>query len=286
MTSRGAAAHGISNLHLPQFLMKELIDKMLLKLHKVPRLNARLAGVCTRYLAIHENFNYDHDSNGERWLIRTLANAGRLSVCFDVGANQGDWSALVLEESPRSSVHAFEVSPPTYKKLADRLSSNPQVTLNPVGLSNEAGAISLNHCLDSDGLTSMIEVVLSKNTETMESAVIRGKDYCIEHGITKIDLLKIDVEGAENLVMEGFAEFLAPDSIPVIQFEYGMVNIASRFLLQDFYTLLEGRGYTVGKLFPDFVRFREYRFEDEDFRGPNFIAASADAAKLLRRTRS
>jgi hypothetical protein len=50
------------------------------------------------------------------------------------------------------------------------------------------------------------------------------------------------------------------------------VNIITHFLLRDFYELLEGRAYAVGKLFPDHVDFRPYVLEDEDFLGPNYIA--------------
>ena len=60
-----------------------------------------------------------------------------------------------------------------------------------------------------------------------------------------------------------------------------MVNIETKFLLKDSYSLLESRGYKVGKLFPNYVRFREYRFEDEDFRGPNYVAASTQVAALI-----
>lgn len=254
---------------------------MLLALDKVPGVNHNIAKLCVQFLNIHNNFNYDHDSNGERWLLRMLARRNRLDVCFDVGANQGDWTALALAENPRAMVHCFEVSPPTYTKLAGRLSNDLQVALNPFGLSNQSGDILVKHCLDSDALSSLIEVVCSRNIETIASKVIRGMDYCTERGITKIDFLKIDVEGAENLVLDGFSDFITPQVVPVIQFEYGMANIASKFLLRDFFQFLETRGYRVGKLFPHHVRFREYRFEDEDFRGPNYIAVSPDTVGLL-----
>ena len=41
---------------------------------------------------------------------------------------------------------------------------------------------------------------------------------------------------------------------------------------------LNPRGYLVGRLFPDFVDFRAYALEDEDFSGPNYVA--------VRKTRS
>jgi FkbM family methyltransferase len=261
--------------------MNHLVNAMLRTLDKVPTVNRKLASLCAEYLSIHENFDYNQDSNGERWLLQTLARNNRLSLCFDIGANHGDWTGMVLTENPRANIHCFEISPITYKKTSERFGSDSRVVLNSFGLSNEAGDITLKHCHDGDGMSSIVEVVLSSNVEPLAVKVIRGADYCANNKIAKIDMMKIDVEGAENLVLEGFGECLTPQNVPVIQFEYGMVNIASKFLLRDFHRLFESRGYRVGKLFPRYVRFREYRFQDEDFRGPNYIAASPDVAKLL-----
>lgn len=74
---------------------------------------------------------------------------------------------------------------------------------------------------------------------------------------------------------------LRPDKIRVIQFEYGFMNASIGVLLKDFYELLESRGYVVGKLFPQTVRFRKYSVFDEDFLGPNYIATSEDFSKKL-----
>ncbi len=104
-----------------------------------------------------------------------------------------------------------------------------------------------------------------------------------ERNIAKIDLLKIDTEGAEHLVLRGFGDNLSPDRIPVIQFEYGLINISAKFLLRDFYAFFEARGYQVGKLMPAGVRFRSYQFEDEDFIGPNYVAAAPEAVRFWRK---
>ena len=257
-------------------LKKRILTRWYPVLRRSPALTERLDGICTTFHDIHENFNYDLNLNGERWLLKRLAARNRLSMCFDVGANHGEWASMVLAENSKSMVHCFEVCAPTYQKLSAQLGNDPRVVLNPFGLSDRPGEIDVKYCLDSDGLSSMFEVVCSRNVKTMKGKVIQGKDYCAEKNICKIDFLKIDVEGAEHLVLYGFGELLLPQTVPVIQFEYGMVNIVTKFLLRDFYEFLGSRGYRMGKLYPDHVRFREYRFEDENFRGPNFIATSPD----------
>jgi len=262
----------------PIFKTAQRLDAIL---RCVPKLRSKVDSICVGYHQIQENFNYDAGTNGERWLLQTLAGQNRLATAFDVGANHGDWAELVLAANPGAAVHCFEICPPTFKKVSTRLAGKSRVRLNDFGLSDAPGEIKLKYCPDGDGATTMFDVVMPMQVQTINARVARGQDYCTGLGLNKIDCLKLDVEGAEHLVLHGFGDLLQPDSIPVIQFEYGTVNIVTKFLLKDFYALFESRGYRVGKLFPDHVRFREYRFEDEDFRGPNYIAASPRVVPLL-----
>ena len=102
-----------------------------------------------------------------------------------------------------------------------------------------------------------------------------------KHGITHVDFLKLDVEGAENRVLQGFANALQDRLIDVIQFEYGRANIISKFLLYDFYVLFQKYGYKVGKIYPNYVDFREYSSDDENFLGPNYLAVREELVNHL-----
>lgn len=265
------------------FYTAKRLDAML---RAFPKLRRKLDAICVEYHQIQENFsNYDPRSNGERWLLQSLARQNRLKTVFDVGANHGDWAALVLEANPAARIHCFEICPPTFQKLSARFAgqaaSPGQIFLNPFGLSDAEGEIKIQYCPDEDGQTTIFEVLHPQKVEILSAKVVPGRTYCASHGIQAIDVLKLDVEGAEHLVLRGFGDWLTPDTVPVVQFEYGLVNITTKFLLKDFYSYFESRGYRVGKLFPASVRFREYAFTDEDFFGPNYVAASPRAAELL-----
>ena len=250
-------------------------------LHYTPKLCEKVDSVCVEYHQIQENFNYDIVSNGERWLLQTLAAHNLLGTAFDVGANHGDWADLVLEANSSALVHCFEICPPTFEKVSARLSGEKNVVLNCFGLSDAPGEIEVKYCRDGDGGSTMFDMVLPLKAEIINARVACGSDYCAANGVQKIDCLKLDVEGAEHLVLNGFGEMLNPAVVPVVQFEYGLVNILTKFLLKDFHSFFKSRGYKLGKLYPDFVGFREYRFEDEDFRGPNYVAASPHMTALL-----
>jgi hypothetical protein len=108
-----------------------------------------------------------------------------------------------------------------------------------------------------------------------------GDDYVSAEGLSRIDFLKIDVEGAEHLVLEGFEKTFSREAIDLVQFEYGKVSILTHFLLLDYYRLFESKGFVVGKLFPDGVDFRPYSLDHEDFIGPNFVACRKARTDLI-----
>lgn len=232
-----------------------------------------------QYYKQRQNHQYNFELNGEAWLIKKAQELSLNNIVFDVGANIGDWSIAASKIS--TNIHAFEICPPTYIKLESALGSSEKVKINNFGLSNEQGTLQVHYCPDQDELSSMVAVVCSDNTKSIEAKVCRGDQYCFDNKIEKIDFLKIDVEGAEAAVLEGFSDMLNPDHIQLIQFEYGMVCIESKFLLNDFYKLLTSAGYKVGKLYPDHVKFKDYEYEDENFLGPNYVAASPEIAKYL-----
>jgi len=108
-----------------------------------------------------------------------------------------------------------------------------------------------------------------------------GDDYVRQAGIDRIDFLKIDVEGSEYKVLKGFANALERDSIQCIQFEYGAFSVDTRFLLRDYYNLLESR-YWIGKIYPSYVEFREYDWRMENFRFANYCCVRRSRRDLRR----
>lgn len=259
-------------------------------LRRFPRLRKRIEDIGRKYYYIQENWDYDIDYNGERWLARQLAGHHKLSNVFDVGANGGEWAAMALEENPEARIHCFEICPPTFQRLASRFGGrkipDKKIILNPFGLSDANSEVKVRYFPEGDAGSTLLEIetatTAAQRMEIINATVIRGKDYCARHGLASIDLLKLDVEGAEHLVLQGFDDLIHPKTIPVVQFEYGMANIITKFLLRDFYTFFQTRGYKVGKLFPNAVRFCAYRLSDENFLGPNYVAAAPEFVTWLQ----
>ena len=208
-------------------------------------------------------------------------------MVFDVGANVGNWSSMVLQVASGTRIHAFEIAPPTFAKLERQLASLPNVSLNNCGLSDRAGRVEIDFLPQNDGLTSLLKDVAVElhshyTKEPWEAEVQTGDVYCDHHSIGHIDFLKIDVEGAKSLVLRGFESMLRKRDIDVIQFEYGLASVYAHYLLIDYYRDLTDHGYCLGKLRPNGVEFRDYDPRHEDFIGPNFVAVNKDRSDLIR----
>ncbi len=239
-----------------------------------------------RFLCLSfENSNYDFYRNGEYDVLRKLS--GRdLRTIFDVGANVGRWTTIAAELFPQAKVYCFEIIEATLRELKRNVQHRTNVIVHEFGLSDREQEVTLTYYPEANGRSSMYDYPHKGERELLKGKTKVGDDIIQKDNIERVDFLKIDVEGAEHLVLEGFRKSIAMGKIEIIQFEYGLVNILSKFLLYDFYGFFKEYGYEVGKIYPGYVEFRDYDLRHEDFLGPNFIAVRqerADVIKMLSR---
>jgi FkbM family methyltransferase len=242
--------------------------------------------IANLYKKAYNNLNYDMETNGEYYVLDRLSTTC-VNTVLDVGANKGDYTLACLSRLKDATIHSFEIAPPTYQKLTSNVLSE-RVVLNNVGLSNKDGSFALNYNPDDDGSSSLVEGsnIHDGNWRKIQVNVIRGDDYCKDRGINSVDLLKVDVEGAEHLVLDGFSESLERGIVSAVQFEFGMVNIYSKFLLKDFYDLFSRYGFVLGPVMPKGVDFKDYNTRDEDFQGPpNFFAVHKSKTQIIEAVR-
>lgn len=254
--------------------LKSVLVRSVVRLRRF-RLGHSLARGAAAFVSGFENrANYHIDANGETELVRRLAAFDPL-VVFDVGANVGEWSCLAAAELTGSKVYSFEPVPETATQLRGgtrELGDRVEVHQVALGRSTERRHLSIE--ADRSAFVSLLDPADPNSNTSIVVDVITGDDFCDGSNINHIDLLKIDAEGFDYFVLAGFDQMLRRQSVDVIQFEYGIWALGTKWLLYDFYEMLEGFGYCVGKLYPRGVAFGTYDVRLEDFKGLNFVAVS------------
>lgn len=135
----------------------------------------------------------------------------------DVGANIGYFTLLACAcVGPRGQVHSFEPNSDTFQALEQnvRLNQFHQATLNNLALTDQSGSVQLwfGPGIDS-GLVSM-QQTSSLLTEKMVAQATTLDEYISTRGVGKIHAMKLDVEGAELLVLKGAKQLLAGPNRP------------------------------------------------------------------------
>jgi FkbM family methyltransferase len=249
--------------------------------HRRNRVVARFARLCKNIHRASEHPGYDVNTDGERDLLRHAVSSPA-PVLFDVGANVGDWSTMAREVIPSASIHAFELSPRTADLLTQRMEHVPGIRVHAFGLADKSGERNFfSYSGDSNVLSGLRAPIHSHVPHQIEKATVRtGDEVCRALGVTRIDFLKVDAEGGDYEVLAGFSSLLAEQKISVIQFEHE----GGRYL-RDFYEFLEPKGYAVGKLYSNYVDFRNHSSDLEHVLGPNYVAVPAAQSELIEMLR-
>lgn len=135
---------------------------------------------------------------------------GRDSIVFDIGANIGYYTLIAAHNVTKGSVHSFEPVPVNFKALENNISLNnlSNVIANACGISNvqsfEKYYVS---SIDNSGMSGMKPAEnFSGLVETINTITI--DDYSNEHGLERLDFIKIDIEGNELNALMGMEKVL------------------------------------------------------------------------------
>ena len=162
----------------------------------------------------------------------------------DVGANQGDTLEMILAVAPDGRHIAYEPIPALAQRLAERY---PGVDVRNAACSDEAGDAEFTHVLNAPAMSGLRQREdLPAHAVEVERIAVRLEkiDDALPEGYAP-SLLKVDVEGAELLVLRGAAETLARHR-PFVIFEHG-IGGADLYGSQpgELWDLLDGAGLRV-----------------------------------------
>lgn len=237
------------------------------------RLFGGLAKAAEKYLRAYNNqCNWDMRCNGETHALRLVTENCDGDV-LDVGANEGQWASAALAVIGGRRLHCFELAPRPFERLRANFGNAPNIALNDFGLGAKSDRFDFYFCPCSSDRSSRYRIDDGFAKEQITVSVIPGDEYVTRNRISQISFLKLDVEGMEMEVLQGFDCSLRAGIIRAVQFEHGPAHVLARKLLFDFLQLFASYQYSVFRVFPKALAPVRYSVEnDESFVGENFVA--------------
>jgi len=174
-------------------------------------------------------------------------------IVFDVGANCGSFIKTLSALKKTENIHCFEPHP-ILSKMTKDLSKG--ITMNEVCLSDRVGSVVMNFTQTSLAISSIIDRPLFKDkswtsydsVKRVECECLTVDHYCEINNIDGIHFIKIDVEGAEKMVLDGAKNMLESRKIKggVLEIIPSQLNDAGTSP-DEIETILKGYGYKIVK---------------------------------------
>ncbi|HEY1241551.1 MAG TPA: FkbM family methyltransferase [Bryobacteraceae bacterium] len=206
---------------------------------------------------ILETGQWERDSWG---VIQQHLQSGGTFV--DIGAHIGYYSLKAAPiVGPSGRVLAIEPNPETVRKLRDNIQASGagSITVAPVACADAEGTLELFGAPEANtGETSLSRANASQTGKAVTSYQVRARpldDIVRDAGLSRVDTIKVDVEGAELLVLNGARETMARFH-PMILVE--MVDHQLRAMgtsSEELTAFLHSQGYTAQGKFGENVEF-------------------------------
>jgi FkbM family methyltransferase len=181
-------------------------------------------------------------------------------TAFDIGAHAGYHTIWLAKRcGPSGRVHAFEPVPQNVECLMKTLRLNRlrNVQVHELAVSNREGMSELTMDGVFDGFACLRQGGRGQrerrtgNSQVLVVHTIDLDTFCSRFGITQVDLIKMDIEGAEVLALQGMMRTLGRDRPILIMELWGTEHLAEaprllRCLGYEIQTLSVWRGLIQG----------------------------------------
>ncbi|MEK7436899.1 MAG: FkbM family methyltransferase [Pseudomonadota bacterium] len=164
-----------------------------------------------------------------------------VKTIVDVGANIGGSVLFWKSIYPEARIHCFEPIPSNVRVLERNCAALPDVTCHNEALGDVSGEITFIHspAPGNEGGWSVFQRGAGGNEEKVTIPITRSGDRLHALGISQIDILKVDTEGAEKMIIEGLGQELLART----DYICGELHGERDFELLDF---LEQNGFRIG----------------------------------------
>ncbi len=151
-----------------------------------------------------------------------------VTTIFDLGANIGQTAKVYHERFPNALIYSFEPFEEAYQALSTLAARSERIRPQKLAVSNESGRARFYHYQSSvtNSLLQATSTAQDVLPEQLIGSVGSGDvdtttlhEFSSEHDIRHIDILKMDIQGAELLALEEATDLLQDSSIALIYTE-------------------------------------------------------------------
>lgn len=235
--------------------MRKIIIKLLFKLKILGYLNLGIK-INNIMIPIIGGLGYDNINGTEKWMTEILGLLlNKSEGCFlDVGVNIGQTLLKVKSINPHIEYIGFEPNPVCVFYTEQLIDANKfqNIKIIPTGISNTNKVLTLNYFSDdiTDSSASIVENFRPKQKIHQEKSIVVLNNDIIKIE-KKISIIKIDVEGAELMVIEGIIEIFERDR-PYILIEilpvYDNNNHDRLFRQNEILKIMNNNNYCILKI--------------------------------------
>jgi FkbM family methyltransferase len=172
-------------------------------------------------------------------------------IFFDVGTNAGLFAISAAKKIGGKQVFAFEPCSSTCELLTRNLQLNlvtdVHVAQTALGASVGGGVLQIN-ARGKDGLNTLGQATHPKSQVVgQEDVRVTTVDvFMKDHNISRVDVMKVDIEGAELMLFRGARELLERADAPLILYEgFGFLTRGFGYHPVEILWLLESCGYSL-----------------------------------------
>ena len=208
----------------------------------------------------YRNLNPASNGSSMNEFADWVKNWSKLKVqnIFEIGANYAqDAEGLMLRFGLKhKDVWVFEAHPDLYKKITEIHKFN---AFNYAAY-NEKKELEFNICAESDsntGISSILENNFNKLSKKVSVQAIRMDDFMKENHIDQIDFLKLDAEGCNYEVLQGFGDRLNDVNAIHIEAEHSQLWVGQK-LYDDIAQILLNSGFVL-------IKFQRYIQQSDSF---------------------
>ncbi len=252
------------NAEIEKLFISKMRNKSSFLRHLIPSCYLYPAGSlrnCTRWNGINFSLDLSNYNDHEIYFFSPpdhfnsiVGDLPESPIILDIGANIGQAALFFARNSSNATIHSFEPHPKTFERAKKNLALNSSLAdhihLHPLGL----GTIQeKSHIVQVDKHNigkNRINVRGEKSDYySSEEILLTSMDsFMKEKGLSKLDLIKLDVEGFEYAVLTGGEETIGKYK-PLIIIEICDANLKdNNSSARELVGFLENLGYAVSNV--------------------------------------